>query len=250
MQSLCTGFASRCSLGTASQGLLNDSRSNETMAPVTAWREHSASRTEIKVGNLDMNLRKKVTTVFGAAAAASVIAGAAAFACTNLATLNLSSTAGKAGDSVTVTGSSFRVNSANVATSDPVVLHWNGTEGTELARVTPDKAGNISATFAIPEGQPGYYVIVATQKDAKGVDAYGTPARASFQILGANGQSVVTPAVSSAGSTVASSPSSSGIIALTVGLGALGLALFGAGFVAFVRQARRRDVPVTASVRK
>ena len=44
-----------------------------------------------------MNLRKKVTTVFGAAAAASVIAGAAAFACTNLATLNLSSTAGKAG---------------------------------------------------------------------------------------------------------------------------------------------------------
>ena len=210
----------------------------------------SASRTEIKVGNQDMNLRKKVTTVFGAAAAASVIAGAAAFACTNLATLNLSSTAGKAGDQVTVTGSSFRVNAQNLSASDAVVLRWNGTEGTELARVMPDKAGNISATFAIPEGQPGYYVIVATQKNAQGVDAYGTPARASFQILGANGQSVVTPAVSSAGSTVASSPSSSGIIALTVGLGALGLALFGAGFVAFVRQARRRDVPVTASVRK
>jgi hypothetical protein len=196
-----------------------------------------------------MNVRKKVMTVFSAAAAASVIAGAAAFACTNLATLNLSSTAGKGGDSVTVTGSSFRVASA---TSNPgdVVLRWNGVEGTELARVVPDKAGNISATFAIPQGQPGYYVIVATQKSAAGVDAYGTPARASFQILGANGQSVVTPAVSSAGSTVASSPSSSGIIALTVGLGALGLALFGAGFVAFVRQARRRDVPVTASVRK
>src|SRR6478672_13325795 len=144
-----------------------------------------------------MNLRKKVTTVFGAAAAASVIAGAAAFACTNLATLNLSSTAGKANDSVTVTGSSFKVNSANVSASDPVVLRWNGTEGTQLASVVPDKAGNISATFAIPDGQPGYYVIVATQKDAKGVDAYGTPARASFQILGANGQSVVTPAVTS-----------------------------------------------------
>ena len=196
-----------------------------------------------------MNLRKKVTTVFGAAAAASVIAGAAAFACTNLATLNLSSTAGKSGDQVTVTGSSFNSGSATTAAT-PVVLHWNGTEGTQLASVVPDKAGNISATFAIPEGQPGYYVIVATQRSAAGVDAYGTPARASFQILGANGQSVVTPAVSSAGSTVASSPSSSGIIALTVGLGALGLALFGAGFVAFVRQARRRDVPVTASVRK
>jgi hypothetical protein len=196
-----------------------------------------------------MNVRKKVTTAFGAAAAASIIAGAAAFACTNLATLNLSSTAGKAGDSVTVTGSSFRT-ARGATPADPVVLRWNGVEGTELAKVMPDKAGNISATFAIPEGQPGYYVIVATQKNAQGVDAYGTPARASYQILGANGQSVVTPAVSSAGSTVASSPSSSGIIALTVGLGALGLALFGAGFVAFVRQARRRDVPVTASVRK
>jgi len=37
---------------------------------------------------------------------------------------------------------------------------------------------------------------------------------------------------------------------LTVGLGIVGLALFGAGFVAFARQARRRDVAVTASVRK
>ena len=197
-----------------------------------------------------MNVRRKVTTAFAAAAAASVIAGAAAFACTNLATLNLSSTAGKAGDSLTVTGSSFRVARAGQAAPGDVVLHWNGVEGNELARVVPDKAGNISASFSVPEGQPGYYVIVATQRNAAGVDAYGTPARASFQILGANGQSVVTPAVSSAGSTVASSPSSTGIIALTVGLGALGLALFGAGFVAFVRQARRRDVPATASVRK
>jgi len=43
-----------------------------------------------------MNLRKKVAVAFGSAATATVIAGAAAFACTNLATLNLSSSAGKA----------------------------------------------------------------------------------------------------------------------------------------------------------
>ena len=197
-----------------------------------------------------MSMKKRGALLVTAAAAVSVVVGATAFACTNLATLNLSSTAGKSGDPVTVTGSSFNVNSRDLSASTPVNIRWNGTEGAVLATVMPDKAGNISATFAIPDGQPGYYVIVATQKNAQGVDAYGTPARASYQILGANGQSVVTPAVSSAGSTVASSPSSSGIIALTVGLGALGLALFGAGFVAFVRQARRRDVPVTASVRK
>ncbi|MEW6153060.1 MAG: hypothetical protein AB1673_03585 [Actinomycetota bacterium] len=194
-----------------------------------------------------MNLRKKVSVVFGAAAAATVIAGASAFACTNLATLNLSSSAGKAGDTVTVTGSSFNVNSQNVANSFPVVLKWNGVDGATLAQVQPDRAGNISATFTVPDGQPGYYVIVATQQNAQGADVYGTPARASYQILGPNGQSVVTPAATTAGA-LGSESSSSGIIALTVGLGALGLALFGAGFIAFVRQARR--APAAAAVRK
>jgi hypothetical protein len=194
-----------------------------------------------------MNLRSKIGAAFGAAAAATVIAGAAAFACTNLATLNLSSNTGGPGDSVTVTGSSFRVARGSEPTN-PVVLHWNGADGKELANVMPDKAGNISATFTVPEGQPGYYVIVATQRNAQGVDDYGTPARASYQILGANGP--VAAPVSPANTGVAAEPSSSGIIALTVGLGALGLALFGAGFVAFVRQARRRDVPVTAKVRR
>ncbi|MFN2504678.1 MAG: hypothetical protein ABR540_10730 [Acidimicrobiales bacterium] len=193
-----------------------------------------------------MKLRKKVAVVF-ASAATTVIAASAAFACTNLATLNLSSSSGGPGDAVTVTGSSFRVNAKDVAASDPVVLHWNGVDGATLAEVRPDKAGNLSATFTVPEGQPGYYVIVATQKDAKGVDAYGTPARASYQILGPNGQSVVQPVGSSTG-TVGTESSSSGIIALTVGLGALGLALFGAGFIAFVRQARK--APAAATVRR
>ena len=194
-----------------------------------------------------MNLRRKVAVSLGSAATAVVIAGAAAFACTNLATLNLSSAAGKAGDAVTVTGSSFRVNARDLNASFPVVLHWNGVDGAVLAEAKPDKAGNISATFTVPEGQPGYYVIVATQRSPQGVDQYGTPARASYQILGPNGQSVVQPVGSTAG-TVGTETSSSGIIALTVGLGALGLALFGAGFIAFVRQARR--APAAATVRK
>ena len=206
-----------------------------------------AFRAESKGGLTKMNLRKKVSLVFGSAATATVIAAAAAFACTNLATLNLSSSAGKSGDVITVTGSSFNVNSKDVAASNPVILHWNGVDGAALAEAKPDRAGNISATLTVPEGQPGYYVIVATQRDAKGVDAYGTPARASYQILGPNGQSVVQPVGSSAGN-VGTESSSSGIIALTVGLGALGLALFGAGFIAFVRQARR--VPAAATVRR
>ena len=196
-----------------------------------------------------MSLRKKSGLVFGAVAVATVVVGAAAFACTNLATLNLSSTAGKAGDVVTVTGSSFAVGRGDAPTL-PVQLRWNGVNGQLLAETVPDRAGNISATFTVPEGAPGYYVLVATQKDARGVDTYGTPARASYQILGPNGQSVVTPAASAAAAPVPAEPSSSGIIAMTVGLGVLGLALFGAGFVAFVRQTRAAAAAATAPVRR
>ena len=197
-----------------------------------------------------MNLKRKGSAFLGTALAAMAFTAVAAFACTNLATLNLSTASGSVGDTVTVTGSSFRVPNASQAGQPilPVVLNWNGVDGPVLAETTPDSAGNISATFAVPEGQPGYYVIVASQKDAQGVDAYGTPARASFQILGPNGEPVVQPAGSQTPAATAD-PSSSGMIALTVGLGVLGLALFGAGFTAFVRQARRREVPVASKVR-
>ncbi|MDQ3354777.1 MAG: hypothetical protein M3507_09945 [Actinomycetota bacterium] len=197
-----------------------------------------------------MNVKKKGAAFFGTAVAAMALSAMAAFACTNLATLNLSTASGGVGDTVTVTGSSFRVPRASDASQTvmPVVLNWNGADGPVLAETTPDAAGNISATFSVPEGQPGYYVLVASQKDAEGVDAYGTPARASFQILGPNGQSVVQNPGSQA-APVTADPSSSGIIALTVGLGALGLALFGAGFTAFVRQAKSREVPVASKVR-
>ena len=196
-----------------------------------------------------MSMKKKGTLLFAASAVASLVVGAAAFACTNLATLNLSSTAGKAGDVVTVTGSSFAVGRGDAPTF-PVQLRWNGVDGMVLAETTPDRAGNISATFTVPEGMPGYYVLVATQRNAQGVDTYGTPARASYQILGPNGQSVVTPAASAAGASVASEPSSTGIIALTVGLGVLGLALFATGSIAFVRQTRATAAAATAPVRR
>ena len=74
---------------------------------------------------------------------------------------------------VTVTGSSFAVGRGDAPTL-PVQLRWNGVDGMVLAEATPDRAGNISATFTLPEGMPGYYVLVATQKDAKGIDTYGT----------------------------------------------------------------------------
>lgn len=194
-----------------------------------------------------MSLKKKGSALFGTAIVAMAFTAVAAMACTNLATLNLSTASGSVGDSVTVTGSSFSVPRGD-APMVPVVLSWNGADGEVLAEVTPDSAGNIRATFSVPEGQAGYYVIVASQKNAEGVDQYGTPARASFQILGPNGESLAQPAGSQS-PAVPAEPNSSGMIALTVGLGVLGLALFAAGFTAFVRQARGREVAVPSKVR-
>lgn len=191
-----------------------------------------------------MGVRTK-TFLVATAVAMTMIVGTA-FACTNLATLNLSAAAGQAGDTITVTGSSFSVPSEGEVPA--VVMTWNGVEGEELASVTPDSAGNVSATFEIPDGQPGYYVIVASQLDEEGEPMYGTPARASFQILGPGGESVVQPAAPTP--AVAGDGGTSGIIAMTAILGVLGLALFGAGFSAFVKQLRGREEPATAPVRR
>lgn len=192
-----------------------------------------------------MSFKRKASIVSAVAAAAVVATAAVGFACTNLATLNLSSGAGKPGDVVTVTGSSFAVNSRDAAASFPVELRWNGVDGAVLTTAAPDKAGNISATFTVPDSQPGWYVLVGTQRDATGKDTYGTPARASYQVLGPNGQSVVQPPAAATAS-VPSDGSSAGIIALTVALGVLGLGLFGAGFVAFLRQTRKAPAGAVA----
>lgn len=194
-----------------------------------------------------MIVKKTISVAFGAAVVSMAMFAGIAYACTNLATLNLSTASGNVGDNVTVTGSSFRTPSKATDAAMPVVLRWNGAEGPELGQVTPDPAGNISATFTIPESRAGSHVILATQLDAEGEAAFGTPARASFQILAANGESVASSPGTQA--PVVTDGSGSGILALTVGLGVLGLGLFAAGFTAFARQVRRQQVPTTAKVR-
>lgn len=187
-----------------------------------------------------MRVRRILVGLAGAGAAVILSAGTA-WACTNLATLNLSSAAGQVGENVTVTGSSFA--------KAPVVLHWNAVNGPVLATVTPDQTGSISAPITIPAAQPGYYVLVATEM-SHGQNAYGTPARAAFQVLAPGQRALLTPNAAQTAGVASSSPSSTGIVALTVALGVVGLALFGAGVAAFARQTRRRGVPATQPVKR
>lgn len=204
--------------------------------------------------------------VAGVGAVFALVAGAA-FACTNLATVNLSSSAGRPGDAITVTGSGFMANAAempmdgmvmemgagtmgDMTVRSPVTLRWNGPDGPILSTAVPDRSGTISVLFNIPETQAGHYTVVAVQKNAQGYDVYGTPARAPLQVLGAGGRAgdgVGGSAPAGAGG----GPTSPGILALTVGLGVLGVGLLAAGGVAATRTARaRRGVPAPVDQRR
>jgi len=184
------------------------------------------------------SVTKKLAIAAGAAGATLILAlASAAFACTNLAALNLSSSSGQAGSQVTVTGSAF----ARAPKNTPVALHWNGLDGPVLATVTPDAAGAINATqITIPsDAKPGFYTIVATQTEiATGLSPWGLPTRAGFQVVGPGATPAQPVQAVSAGSS--ESGVSGGFIALSVALGVGGLALFGFGAASFLSTYRRR----------
>jgi hypothetical protein len=190
---------------------------------------------------------KRVLAVAVAMGAVLVVWASTAWACTSLASLNLSTSTGQPGSSVNFNGSSF---SPDGGVGPDVVLHWNGIAGPVLATIKPDATGSISGTVTIPQADPGQYVIVATQSDGKGGQSFGTPARAGFLIPSPGGSAAVVPNAPGLGSVPATSSSSGGLIALTIALGVAGVALFGAGAGAFARQARRREVPSAEPVKK
>ena len=196
--------------------------------------------------------RRRIFGLFGGASAAVVLLGVTAYACTNLASLNLSSAAGRPGDPITITGSSF--NTICVCGSQvpptPVKIRWHGIKGEVLAEMMPDKAGTISASFTVPDVKPGYYVIVATQYDETyKIDAAGTPARATFEVLTSTGQSVVGADAVMTGSPTTDESVSSTLVVLTVASGVLGLALFAGGSIVVIRQVSTRRRPVPATVK-
>ena len=191
--------------------------------------------------------------VLAAAAAVMGVLAAGAFACTNLATINLSSEAAHPGDTITLVGTSFPVpRPQSGLTPTPVEVHWKSADGPLLAKVVPDRTGTITTTFLVPESAPGPVVIIATQRRtvvnptapeaaATVTDEYGTPARATLRVL-APGQQVTTivndaefvPLTTDSGSTAA--------MVLLVLFGAIALSLFGGGVIAFLHQLREREL--------
>lgn len=185
------------------------------------------------------------------AAGALLLPVATAWACTNLASLNLSEANVSAGDTIDVTGTSF--SSLAQASpgeggeaAEPVQLRWNSADGTVLGEFETDARGTFQGSIRVPaDAAPGSYVLVATQNviaDAEEGDiraAYGTPARAAIHVDAppVAVRDVSVPAMAAA----AGSPGAdAGLLSLgafaAMGLLALGLLAAGAGL--FIRDVR------------
>ena len=188
-----------------------------------------------------MSYRRVIVGSFGAVAAALAVTGAAAFACITPATINLSKAEGRPGDQITITGKSFGV---PPGVTSPVQIMWAAPNGKLLAEAMPTAEGTFSATFAVPDGMPGFYSIVAVQRDVSGIDVPGTPGRALFEIQNVQATPAPQPQVRSF--TPTADPSGSTFpLALVIGLGVVGLVLFAGGFVAVTRS--RKSVSTTPS---
>lgn len=208
-----------------------------------------------------MRLSPRRWAVLVAIGAFIVGLGAAAFACANLATLNLSIGSGWPGTTITFTGAGFAVPRASTGlTPTPVAVHWEWEDGPVIADVVPDRYGSISAQFVVPEARPGTYIIVATQKTPRRAPgapedqapAYfaepGTPARASFEVLAPGAVATHrSPMVESGDVSESQGQLDATVwIVLTAAFGSVAMSLFGGGLIAFIHQTRKSREPATA----
>lgn len=181
-------------------------------------------------------------------AAALLLASAiGAFACTNLATLNLDTSYATAGSTIDLTGSSF---SPVGDGTQPVEVRWNATDGPLLAEVEPDSSGGFATQVTLPEDvEAGHYVLIARQLAAEpghGLESgeqqfapvFGTPARASLVIGEPSAPEAIDP-----GAEPAVGPAADGTLGLTALSGllaVLALGLFGVGVALFTRELQHR----------
>ncbi|MGH9226908.1 MAG: hypothetical protein ACRD2W_24695 [Acidimicrobiales bacterium] len=190
-----------------------------------------------------MQVRRIALGAFTAVAVA-MTAGAVAFACVPSARLGLSTATGRPGDSLIVSGANFSV---PVNATNPVQLRWNGLEGPLLAEVRPDPSGNFSLPVTVPDSAPGAYTVNALWMDEQGDTNNGMLTRAVFEILVPGTTATTAPFAAVEPEAVVPTPtpatSSSLPMGLVVGLGVLGLALFGGGLYAAGRSRRTQGTP-------
>ncbi len=107
----------------------------------------------------------------------ATLVGGVAWACVPGARITLKPASGKAGDLVTVTGSTF----------DPqgslVNIYWDGTRGPLMGQATVQPNRSFNFSFTVPgDAKGGSHVVSATQRDKNGLDY--NPVNAAFSVSG------------------------------------------------------------------
>jgi hypothetical protein len=128
--------------------------------------------------------RRRLAIAVAGVVAVPVLAASIAYACGALASVSVSPASGDVGTLVQGSGRNFSDAHGSSPSAEPVYVRLGSRTGTILWEGRPDAAGNIAFAFTVPNVAPGSYTIVATQNNADGTPAGGTPARATFQVTG------------------------------------------------------------------
>ena len=130
---------------------------------------------------------RRLRTLLGLAIiAVPLTAAGIASACTALATLSLSSSSARAGDTITVVGKHFAAHDPSDARTEPARVRFDSYSGPVVGTASPGPAtdsGSFSVQITVPDLAPGEHVLVVTQNGTDGRPAYGTPARHAFTVL-------------------------------------------------------------------
>ena len=181
--------------------------------------------------------------MFGGALVPLAVASVA-WACANLATVNLSRASANAGQEVAFVGTNY----STASNASEVVVRFNSRSGAALWSGRPSQNGRIAGSFRVPNVGRGHYVILATQQRGT-APAAGTPGRAPLRVgrvraARKGSEAVPVPVGASSGQGGSGGPSLPAPATLLTLLLGLGLAGSGAFLVA---SARSRGTGLTSA---
>ncbi|HET7486640.1 MAG TPA: hypothetical protein VFJ85_01830 [Acidimicrobiales bacterium] len=160
-----------------------------------------------------MKMRRPLFAAAFGVVAIPLVAASIAYACSALASLSLTPSTGDVGATISGVGKGFSNSHGGAPSSEPVKLHFNSRTGPVLWEGRPDAAGTVAFTFSVPRVAAGSYTLIATQTNADGQPAPGTPARAQFTVAGPLADSVAAELAAPVQSTETAAPAAAPVAA-------------------------------------
>lgn len=149
--------------------------------------------------------RVSVLVVGGMAAVVAIVLVplAVAFACAPLASFTLDAPSAEVGAEVSGVVRGVFATRGGAPSAEPVYVRFGSASGPVVWEGRPNASGEAAVRFTVPDVQPGVHVVIATQNNADGAPAPGTPARTTLEVLPRPVPSATTTTAAPAPSTTA-----------------------------------------------